>query len=249
MKYSLLLIAFIPLFLIGSAHNGISYESTTEETVFNVYHDLDISNLNYSTFSRAYHGYLQLKNDELLEKDILTIIDFTLSSNIKRLWIIDMKEHKVLYNELVAHGRNSGQKYAEKFSNIPNSNLSSLGFYITDATYHGKHGLSLLINGIEPGINDNARKRAIVIHGADYVSSDFIKKYGRLGRSLGCPALSRNVSKHIIKLITKKSCLYIHGNDPEYITKSRFKSPNDNDKIMKVFSQKTTSKGNALKSE
>src|SRR5690606_932140 len=107
----------------------------------------------------------------------------------------DLKSKKVLFNTLVAHGRNTGQATADKFSNLPNSNMSSLGFYLTDETYFGKHGLSLKLDGMDNGHNDKARERAIVMHGADYVSDSFVKQHGRLGRSLGCPALPQEISK------------------------------------------------------
>ena len=120
----------------------------------------------------------------------------------------------------MAHGKKSGNKYAKKFSNLPNSNESSIGFYITGETYTGKHGLSLRLDGMDKGFNDNARKRAIVMHGAKYVSGDFIKKYGRLGRSLGCPSLSMNIYKDVIDTIRDGSILFIYSPGNEFIIKS-----------------------------
>jgi hypothetical protein len=109
---------------------------------------------------------------------------------------------------------------AENFSNIPGSFASSPGFYSTGQTYVGKHGLSLILDGLEKGINDKARDRAIVMHGADYVSSDFIRKYGRLGRSFGCPAVPTELSKDIIQKIKGGSCLYIHAPIESYSSNS-----------------------------
>jgi hypothetical protein len=121
-----------------------------------------------------------------------------------------MDKNKILFNSLVAHGKNSGDLYAEQFSNKNESFQSSLGFYITNETYIGEHGLSLKLDGLERNKNDNARNRAIVIHGADYVSNDFIKKHNRLGRSFGCPSLPTEVSEKIITTIKNKSCLFIN---------------------------------------
>ncbi len=175
----------------------------------------------WEVFSLALKGYNNLKNvNSDVRKDILTVVDFSLPSSDKRLWVIDLATQKVLFNDWVAHGKKSGNNYAKKFSNLPNSNESSIGFYITGETYTGKHGLSLRLDGMDKGFNDNARKRAIVMHGAKYVSGDFIKKYGRLGRSLGCPSLSMNIYKEVIDTIGNGSILFIYSPDNEFITKS-----------------------------
>jgi hypothetical protein len=173
----------------------------------------------HDIFTLAIRGYEKLKKSGI-RKDILSIIDFSIPSTEKRLWIIDIENKKVLFHELVAHGRNTGDNVAGKFSNIPNSNMSSLGFYLTGETYTGKHGLSLYLDGMDSEFNNNARSRAIVIHGADYVSEDFIKTYGRLGRSFGCPALSTGSYKTIIETISDGSCLFIYYPDDEYLKKS-----------------------------
>ena len=117
---------------------------------------------------------------------------------------------------LVAHGRNSGELYARAFSNKMNSHQSSLGFYATGATYTGKHGLSLKLHGLENNINDQSEPRAIVVHGADYVSDAYAKKYGRIGRSFGCPALPLDNYKDLIKRIAGGSCLFIYYPDKAY---------------------------------
>jgi hypothetical protein len=121
----------------------------------------------------------------------------------------------------VAHGKNSGENIADSFSNDSKSLKSCLGFFLTAETYTGKHGYSLKLDGLEPGINDNARQRAIVIHGADYVSASFAQQHGRLGRSWGCPALPTDRSKEIIDKISQGSCLFIYGNDPKYLKNSK----------------------------
>jgi len=170
----------------------------------------------------ALEGYEILVDDhELVHPEVITIIDFSLPSDQKRLWVLDLIQAKVLFHCLVSHGRKSGELMAEYFSNAPESNASSLGFYITGETYIGKHGLSLALDGIEKGINDNARKRAIVIHGADYVSTDFIRKYGRLGRSLGCPAIPEEMNKEIIESIQDGTCLFIYWPSENYLSNSQ----------------------------
>lgn len=160
----------------------------------------------------ALSGYEKVAEARKLNRpEVITIIDFSLPSDKKRLWVIDLIHQKVMFNCLVAHGRNSGESMARYFSNNPGSYASSPGFYITGETYSGKHGLSLVLDGIEKGINDKARERAIVMHGADYVSSDFIRKNGRLGRSLGCPAVPEELKDGIIQAIKGGSCLFIYA--------------------------------------
>jgi hypothetical protein len=159
----------------------------------------------------AFNGYEYLKHKNLLRNDsLLTIIDFSKPSTSKRLFILDLKNEKVIKNTLVAHGMNTGEQNAEFFSNDFDSNKSSLGLFITQDTYIGKHGYSLRIKGMSKGLNDNVFKRAVVIHGADYVSEDFIKQTGRIGRSFGCPALPLDETQEIIDLIKDGTCLFIY---------------------------------------
>lgn len=169
----------------------------------------------------AVSGYLNLVGEGKIDKGTpLSVIDFSLPSSKERLWIFDLEEGKLLYHSLVSHGRNSGDLMAKKFSNINSSFMSSLGFYVTGETYQGKHGYSLRLDGVEKGFNDLARERAIVIHGADYANREFVKNTGRLGRSLGCPALPMDVYKEIINTIKEGSCLFIYGKDADYLNKS-----------------------------
>ena len=162
------------------------------------------------SFAVALQGYYSLKDKGLVKKDILTLIDFSLSSNTKRLWVIDLITGDILFHSLVAHGRNTGDEYASNFSNASNSYKSSLGFYATGEVYNGKHGMSLRLDGLEKGVNDNARARGVVMHAADYVSNSFIKNNHRLGRSQGCPAVPAELSKEIISIIKDKSCFFIY---------------------------------------
>lgn len=169
----------------------------------------------------ALSGYELLNKEHSIDRpEVLTIIDFSLPSHQERLWVLDLVEAKVLYHCLVSHGRNSGDIMAEKFSNKPGSYISSPGFYTTGETYFGKHGFSLKLDGIEYGINDKARERAIVVHGADYVSSEFIEKNGRLGRSLGCPAVPVELSREIIETIKDGTCLFVFTATESYMSKS-----------------------------
>lgn len=168
-------------------------------------------------------GYLNMKADGIeINNEKLTIIDFRLSANKKRMWIIDIATNKVMHHRLVSHGQNSGGEYAEKFSNIKNSNTSSLGFYLTGENYIGKHGLSLRLDGMERGFNDRARERAIVLHGAAYVSNDFITMHGRLGRSFGCPAIALNKHKEIITALANRSVIFIYHPTKEYVLNTQY---------------------------
>jgi len=174
----------------------------------------------------ALEGYRTLKEQGKVGRDgILTVIDFDRPSVDERLFVIDVNRGQLLYSALVAHGRGSGDNYADSFSNTPGSSQSSLGFYTTGDTYDGKNGYSLRLQGMESGINDKAESRSIVIHGANYVSYDFIKKHGRLGRSEGCPALSFDCFQQVIDLIKGGSCLFIYHAGKEYADKSTIFAP------------------------
>ena len=161
-------------------------------------------------FSKAVKGFYKLKEKGIIKKDILTLIYFSLSANSKRLWVIDLATKTILFQSLVAHGRNTGEEYANSFSNSPQSFKSSIGFYSTGEVYIGKHGVSLRLDGLEKGVNDNARSRGVVMHAADYVSTTFIKNNKRLGRSQGCPAVLINLSRAMIGTIKDESCLFIY---------------------------------------
>ena len=191
-----------------------------------IYQALQVSTPTLPTlavFELAYTGWEKMEKE--LHSSILTIIDFSLPSTDKRLWIIDLETKKILLHSVVAHGRNSGELIPNKFSNRPESYQSSLGFYKTAETYHGKHGYSLRLDGLERGINDQARNRAIVIHGADYATESFAKTNGRLGRSLGCPALPAELSTKAIDLIKAGSLLFGYAKDTAYLTSSPLIQP------------------------
>jgi len=182
---------------------------------------LDMAGLNRKAFDFALNGWEKLnKEGKLGNHDTIGIIDFSQPSTSKRLYVLDIKNHSLLFNSLVAHGKNSGKKEAVFFSNKPSSYKSSPGFYVTGDTYTGSNGFSLRLNGIENGINDKALARGIVIHGADYVSESFIASRGYIGRSQGCPAVPLKDAKDIINIMKGGACLYIYTPDRRYLSHS-----------------------------
>jgi hypothetical protein len=194
----------------------VSVAKTTvaaESKMVAVYNQLDANTFalpSLESFSIALEGFQLLKDKGVIKKNILTLVDFSLSSTAKRLWVIDLDKNIILFQTLVAHGRNTGEDVAKVFSNKAESFQSSLGFYATAEIYNGKHGLSLKLDGLQKGLNDKARDRAVVIHGADYVSESFIKQNKRLGRSQGCPAVPVEMNAKIINVIKDNSCLFIY---------------------------------------
>jgi hypothetical protein len=183
---------------------------------------LDIAGLSREAFEFASRGYGKLMAQGRLENDsIITIADFSQPSNKKRLYVVDIKNYKVIFNTLVAHGKNTGDAWARKFSNTNSSHQSSPGFYVTEGTYMGSNGYSLRLQGMEPGINDRAMERAIVMHGADYVSYDRVRAGTMMGRSWGCPAVPRAEAKPIIDKIKHGSMLFIYTTQGSYASVSR----------------------------
>ena len=157
-----------------------------------------------------------------VSRNRLTIIDFSLPSVEQRMWVVDLDTDEVLFHELVAHGKSTGGNHARSFSNEPGSHASSLGTFITGGTYEGKHGFSLKLTGLEPGFNDRALERAIVVHAAWYVSPDFAKRHGRLGRSWGCPAVRPEVAEELIDAIRGGSVMFAYYPDPDFEQSSTY---------------------------
>jgi len=188
----------------------------------NLYQALGLASkgLQWETFQKALHGFFRLNQEGLVKNPILTIADMSQPSFKRRLYIIDMISNKLLINTLVAHGRNSGVVTAAKFSNTPESLQSSLGFYITGDTYEGTNGYSMRLKGMEKGFNDQAENRAIVMHGAPYVSEEMARKSGRIGRSWGCPAVSLKEHQQIINLVKNGSCLFVFAPQKQYLAHS-----------------------------
>jgi hypothetical protein len=170
----------------------------------------------------ALHAYHCAQSRGEVSKPTLALIDYSLPSTEKRLWLIDTDSGRVLQQELVAHGRGSGELFAEQFSNEPSSYQSSLGFFIAKDAYFGKHGLSLRLQGLEPGFNDQADARAIVMHGASYVSQAHVARWGRLGRSLGCPALDPDVTASVIERLRGGAAVFVYGADPDFLSRSPY---------------------------
>lgn len=155
-------------------------------------------------------------------RNLLTVIDYSIASTQPRLFVFDLVAKKLLFRELVAHGKNSGDKETKHFSNDQGSLATSLGLFVTEDTYVGHNGYSLRLKGLEPGFNDSASSRAIVMHGAYYVSQAAIKVLGRLGRSWGCPAVRAEVSQKLINTIRGGSVIFAYYPDKSWLTKSAF---------------------------
>jgi hypothetical protein len=208
-------------------HHAVAPKKFSEDfevTVSSLYDELDLNDFGLSrqAFEYAYKGYTYLADHHMLDRgNVLSICDFSQSSRNKRLYVIDLDQKKVLINTYVAHGRNSGSEFAHSFSNSTKSHKSSLGFYITQHTYMGDHGLSLKIHGIERGFNDKADRRNIVIHGSKYVGADFLEGNPFNGRSFGCPAVPYEENDEVIEAIKDGSCLFIYYPSKKYIVKSR----------------------------
>ncbi len=208
-----------------SSSNSSNTTTTVSENKALVLYDsmkLNRYGLNKNAFEYAWKGYQYLLSKRILNRSsVLSICDFSQSSRRKRLFVIDVAQHKVLVNTYVAHGRNSGSEYARSFSNNPESHKSSLGFYITKNTYYGDHGLALKIEGLEKGFNDKADERNIVVHGSKYVGSDYLKSNKFNGRSFGCPAIPAAQTSKVIENIKNGSCLFIYYPTKTYLTKSK----------------------------
>jgi hypothetical protein len=196
-----------------------------DDSVRNLYHSIGLKkyDMSYEVFRYGLIGYYTLRQQgRLSSKNLLSIIDFTKSSCEKRFYTIDLSQLKVIYNTYVSHGKNTGENLAKSFSNTVHSNQSSLGFYITGETYIGSKGYSLKLDGMEAGVNDKLRERAVVMHDADYVSEYWISRYGRLGRSQGCPALPKEISKEIIDTIKNRTAIFAYYDDMNYLHSSTY---------------------------
>lgn len=228
------LVKYVLVAILVMVSGWIGYSTNNKLKIFNtlylaenfndsslLYKETRLSNigLSKSIFDKAFSGWIELRKNNLIKSNILSIADLSQSSNSKRLYVIDLDKSIVLFNTYVAHGKNSGEEFATSFSNTPESYKSSLGFYLTGQTYSGKHGLSMYLKGLEKGINDLAETRSIVVHGADYVDECFIEKFGRLGRSEGCPAISPELTTAIINIIKDGSCFMIYH--PKYLKYSK----------------------------
>jgi hypothetical protein len=182
------------------------------------------SGLNPKVLQLGLEAYSKARQKGLDNQQILTIVDYTKPSTAKRLWVLDLKSHTVLFNDYVAHGQNSGGNYAHAFSDSPGSLESSLGVFLTESTYGGKHGNSLRIKGLEKGFNDRAESRDIVFHRADYATAQFAQAHGRLGRSWGCFAVDPKIADSLIHTIKNGTLVFAYYPDPSWLSKSQFLS-------------------------
>lgn len=221
--FFLSLILISGLIVAGSYPLNLKNNTPKKETSTSVYERLALASLGLkeSVFQLALSGYTKLqRGGHLLKSSIVSICDFSQSSNQPRLYVIDLDRELVMFHTLVAHGKRSGEEFASQFGNTQQSHLSSLGFYRTGEIYNGRHGHSLRLEGLEKGFNDQALQRGIVVHGAEYVSEDFIRCNGRLGRSQGCPAIPSFLSEELVSFIQGGSCFFIYYPDSVYLRKS-----------------------------
>lgn len=208
------------------AYSGTHPGSSTQtfgNYISNIYQSAKLADagMDSSVFAKAVTGFFNLKIANKLASNcsVVTIVDLAKSSRSKRMWIVDLKKMALVLNTWVSHGQGSGGDIATNFSNEVDSYQSSLGFYVTNNVYNGKHGMSLRLDGLDQGFNDMASKRDIVVHAAPYVSQSSINQLGRLGRSQGCPAVSPKVINQVINTIKGKTLLFINGNDSSYTSK------------------------------
>lgn len=183
---------------------------------------LKATGLNPNVLKLSLVAYNKAKQKGLTNKHLLTVIDYSKPSTEKRLWVLDLDKGKVLFNTWVSHGRNSGGTYSTSFSNKPGSLKSSIGVFLTDNPYIGGNGYSLRLRGLEQGVNDNAYDRFVVVHGAHYVNPDMIRRYGQIGRSWGCPAVSPDLSRSLINTIKGKTVLFAYYPDRNWLSHSKF---------------------------
>jgi L,D-transpeptidase catalytic domain len=204
--------------------SGFANDKYLNEDIDLLYSSLKLQQkgLSKQAFEYACKGYRRLLKKRIISKEgYLVICDFSQSSNNKRLYLVDMINSEVLLNTYVAHGRNSGGEYATRFSNRARSLQSSLGFYVTQNTYYGEHGLSLRMRGLEAGYNDKAGKRRVVVHGADYIGDSWLQQNNYMGRSYGCPAIPEKESNFLINTIKNGSCIFIYHHSKSYLKGSK----------------------------
>lgn len=179
-------------------------------------------NINPKVVKLSLMAYQKARKAGYDNKQLLTVIDYSLPSTSRRLWVFDLKHGRELFNTWVSHGKNSGDNLAHSFSNTPGSLKSSLGVFVTDQPYIGGHGLSLRIKGLEAGVNDNAYSRDIVFHGARYVNGQVASQYGRIGRSWGCPAVDQRTIKQLIETIKDNTVVFAYYPDQHWLKSSKF---------------------------
>lgn len=214
-------IVFIVILLTWS-HSGLAAKATPLENTAKQL-AAKTNNLQPKIIKLAITAFHQAKKLGIAtKKPIITIIDYSLPSTKKRLWVLDLAQEKILYTSMVAHGKYSGENYTNSFSNQIGSLKTSVGLFLTEETYFGRDGFSLRIKGLEKGFNDNAKVRTIVLHGAPYVSQQFATVRGRIGRSWGCPAVEKPLAKPIINTIKEGTLLFSFYPHQEWLNQSKF---------------------------
>jgi hypothetical protein len=184
--------------------------------------DSQADNIDQNVLQLGLVAYLKAKNRGIINNPYLTIIDYSKPSSERRLWVVDMRSNKVLFNTWVTHGKNSGDVMATSFSNEPGSLKSSIGVFLTKDPYNGGNGYSLRLLGLEQGINDNAYSRSIVVHGAWYADPSMVNASGQIGRSWGCPAVSPGTIRPLINTIKDNSLVVVYYPDRNWLTHSSF---------------------------
>ncbi len=179
-------------------------------------------NLDPKVLEMALIAQQEAKSRGLVKKPLLVVIDYTKRSVEKRLWVFDLKNNKLVYQTYVSHGEGSGKDLATNFSNKNDSHQTSIGIFTTAETYHGMYGLSLKLDGRDKGFNDNARKRKIVMHGADFAREEYIHKNGILGTSWACPSISDEISDQLIELIKGGALIFAYYPDNRWLGSSPF---------------------------
>ncbi len=210
--------------LTGGMSTRFDYPTTPRKSVYDVQKMLQAlaPSLHPSVMNKVIASLQCAQNRHFDKNHIVTVIDYSLPSSEKRLWVFDLKENQLLFHTYVSHGIKSGGLFTHFFSNKNNSKASSVGVYATGSSYYGRHGVSLQLDGLEQGFNDNAVPRAVVMHGGWYVEEDFIKKYGRAGRSWGCPAVPDHLSQAMIHTIKERSLLVVYYPDDGWLEQSKF---------------------------
>ena len=220
-RYLRALVLAIPLIFIANEVSGARREGVCRTT--SAWNRASLGTIDPRVFDLALGAArCAIRSGAIADPSTLTVIDYSKPSTDKRLWVFDLRSRELLYEELVAHGQGSGDNLATLFSNQPDTHASSLGLFLTDDTYVGRNGYSLRLTGLDEGFNHRARERAIVMHGAPYVSEDFVKKNGRLGRSWGCPALREGVAREVIDRVRGSGILFAYYPDQDWLESSRY---------------------------
>jgi hypothetical protein len=219
------LIGVVPAAISGPARAGAvrtAGKAVTARTLMTLSAD-DTSGISPSVLQLALRAVSCAVNSGAIETPrTLTVIDYSLPSTDQRLWVFDVPSGRLLFKELVAHGRNTGENMATRFSNVMNSRQSSLGLFVTGDTYVGSNGYSLRMDGLEPRFNGNAMERAIVMHGAPYVDAALARQQGRIGRSWGCPALRDAIARDVIDTVRGGGVIFSYYPDENWLTGSQF---------------------------